>query len=759
MPDNKSFLYNYFWNLCISLHDDNLSDEDLERYTKNMIEIAYSSASDILAYKENGSELIFNIKKRENAKEKSVSVPKKAFNKLIKDLPNIIASALRNYQLFIAGRRFYVDDDEGLTYSMDLHDSHLIGLVKSEHINDEESELTKKLLTFFQQNYKKVTTELSATNEELKLLLRNGEIYKKDNTSDIFQLHLLFFIMYNSYKRDGAIIDAINRINDIFSGLSASIRTTRNYNKELLLCWLFKKQYPNEDIANLQSSQLAKIFDRLIKENLSLLGIEYSDLLTDNERSKKENTFAKVENLLKSNVSTRRFDLIFDLQEKLERFYEYLICEVIKSEQSLESFDLLLVYGLFLKESIQSLVSINQTLVNPLKILDKCIYLKNYNYTTDISDIYLLNLPSKEKGNSDVILCNMTTFDNNLLAGLSRGIPQDESKSLEYHFFSIQNNTRFPEYEGIMLGFSNGNNIIFNDNLEIVRALNNGILKPDVFISELTKNKIGLRYATKRHASENIVSPQEIKYKHEITYADRLYIDLASLDKLLRFFESCSIEQFCQLFFIKPDVLKDSSLFTTIRKLITKSLKLEKLSKVWRQKKIEISIKVSENYMKKADKNVKKLISNLEQENQIDIKTGLLHLNADYYRKTGYQNMKLTKNYYNSLDKTLPNDITRIINDYFDYLGTILYEYYSYNSNKNLIRQAFEDLGGLYYYGKALEDTSKYFSWDMLYNSLPDTIHHFINDVADKEGISADDNEYVKYTKDELANKEVKKTL
>ena len=47
----------------------------------------------------------------------------------------------------------------------------------------------------------------------------------------------------------------------------------------------------------------------------------------------------------------------------------------------------------------------------------------------------------------------------------------------------------------------------------------------------------------------------------------------------------------------------------------------------------------------------------------------------------------------------------------------------------------------------------------MLYNSLPDTIHHFINDVADKEGISADDNEYVKYTKDELANKEVKKTL
>ena len=163
--------------------------------------------------------------------------------------------------------------------------------------------------------------------------------------------------------------------------------------------------------------------------------------------------------------------------------------------------------------------------------------------------------------------------------------------------------------------------------------------------------------------------------------------------------------------------------------------------------------------MKKADKNVKKLISNLEQENQIDIKTGLLHLNADYYRKTGYQNMKLTKNYYNSLDKTLPNDITRIINDYFDYLGTILYEYYSYNSNKNLIRQAFEDLGGLYYYGKALEDTSKYFSWDMLYNSLPDTIHHFINDVADKEGISADDNEYVKYTKDELANKEVKKTL
>ena len=121
----------------------------------------------------------------------------------------------------------------------------------------------------------------------------------------------------------------------------------------------------------------------------------------------------------------------------------------------------------------------------------------------------------------------MTTFDNNLLAGLSRGIPQDESKSLEYHFFSIQNNTRFPEYEGIMLGFSNGNSIIFNDNLEIVRALNNGILKPDVFISELTKNKIGLRYATKRHASENIVSPQEIKYKHEITYADRLYIDLA----------------------------------------------------------------------------------------------------------------------------------------------------------------------------------------------------------------------------------------
>ena len=63
MPDNKSFLYNYFWNLCISLHDDNLSDEDLERYTKNMIEIAYSSASDILAYNENGSELIFNIKK------------------------------------------------------------------------------------------------------------------------------------------------------------------------------------------------------------------------------------------------------------------------------------------------------------------------------------------------------------------------------------------------------------------------------------------------------------------------------------------------------------------------------------------------------------------------------------------------------------------------------------------------------------------------------------------------------------------------
>ena len=54
--------------------------------------------------------------------------------------------------------------------------------------------------------------------------------------------------------------------------------------------------------------------------------------------------------------STRRFDLIFDLQEKLERFYEYLICEVMKSEQSLESFDLLLVYGLFLKESIQSLV-------------------------------------------------------------------------------------------------------------------------------------------------------------------------------------------------------------------------------------------------------------------------------------------------------------------------------------------------------------------------------------------------------------------